>query len=117
MRKKEKIIIVFFIAALIINIFSSVYASINPEEYNPQNALSDNDTKVVFGKVSLILGAIRNISITASVIILMIIGFKYIIGSAEEKANYKSTMMPYIIGCIMASVGTTLVSYIYNMIN
>ena len=65
----------------------------------------------------MILGAIRNISIVVSVITLMIIGLKYIIGSAEEKANYKETMIPYIIGCILAVSGTTLVSFIYNAFN
>ena len=28
----------------------------------------------------------------------MIIGIKYIIGSVEEKADYKKTMIPYLIG-------------------
>ena len=65
----------------------------------------------------MILGAIRNISIVVSVITLMIIGLKYIIGSAEEKANYKETMIPYIIGCILAVSGTTIVSFIYNAFN
>ncbi len=29
--------------------------------------------------------------------ILMIIGIKYVTGSVEEKANYKKTMIPYVI--------------------
>ena len=62
------------------------------------------------------LGAIRNISAVVSVIVLMVIGFKYILGSVEEKANYKQTMMPYIIGCVMAVAGTTLVTFIYNAV-
>jgi hypothetical protein len=47
----------------------------------------------------------------------MIIGFKYIIGSVEEKANYKATMLPYIIGCVLAVSGTSIVSFIYNAIH
>ena len=67
--------------------------------------------------IGVVLGAIRNISVVVAVITLMIIGFKYILGSVEEKANYKATMMPYIIGCILAVSGTTLVSFIYNSVN
>ena len=44
----------------------------------------------------------------------MVIGVKYILGSVEEKASYKETMVPYIIGCILATSGIVIVSYIYN---
>ena len=89
---------------------------INPDQYQPTDP-SESDAKPVFEKTGKILGAIRNFSAVASVIILMIIGLKYILGSAEEKANYKATMIPYIIGCIMAVGGTSLVSAIYNAVH
>lgn len=31
----------------------------------------------------------------------MIIGIKYMTGSLEEKANYKKTMVPYLVGCVI----------------
>lgn len=43
---------------------------------------------------------IRLIGIFIAVGAMMIIGIKYMTGSIEEKANYKKTMMPYLIGCI-----------------
>ena len=89
---------------------------LNPDDYNP-GTLTQKDTEVAFAKTGIILGAIKNFSIVASVIVLMIIGLKNIFGSVEEKANYKATMLPYIIGCIMAATGTTLVSFIYNAFN
>ena len=58
----------------------------------------------------------RNVSVVVAVISLMIIGLKYIFGSVEEKANYKATMMPYIIGCVLAASGTTIVTFIYNAV-
>lgn len=116
MRKINKIILVLIITFVLINVFGVVFAKVNPDDYNP-SSLTDDDTKLAFAKTQMILGAIRNISIVVSVITLMIIGLKYIIGSAEEKANYKETMIPYIIGCILAVSGTTLVSFIYNAFN
>lgn len=114
MRKKKKIFLILIITFLLVSIFSEVFATINPDDYNPEGTITNSDTKIIFGKTNTILGAIRNISIIVSVIVLMVIGLKYIIGSAEEKANYKATMIPYIIGCIMAVAGTTIVSFIYN---
>lgn len=93
-------------------------SQINPDDYDPsKKPLTKEEAKDVVDKVRIVLGAIRNISAVASVIILMIIGFKYMIGSVEEKANYKATMMPYVIGCIMAVTGTTIVSFIYDAVN
>lgn len=119
MRKTKKIFILLCIIFFIINIFTIVCATVDPDSYNPDsaNTITEDDKTKVFNKAGFILGTVRNISVVFSVIALMIIGVKYIIGSAEEKANYKATMMPYIIGCIMAAAGTSLVSYIYNMIN
>ena len=91
-------------------------SGINPDDYKPSDPTTDDAVEVV-AKIGIVLGFIRNISAIVSVIVLMIIGFKYMIGSVEQKANYKASMMPYIIGCIMAVAGTTLVSFIYNMIH
>ncbi len=37
------------------------------------------------------------------------------IGSAEEKAEYKKTMIPYIIGAILIFASTTIVNIVYNL--
>lgn len=113
MKKAKKIFLILIITFLLVNIFNEVFATINPDDYAPGNVMQQ-DTEIIFEKTSMILGAIRNISIVVSVISLMVIGLKYIMGSVEEKANYKQTMIPYIIGCIMAVTGTTIVSFIYN---
>ena len=91
----------------------SLTSTIDPSDYKP-GELSNVETELIFNKTGVILAAIRNISIVTSVIVLMVIGVKYILGSVEEKASYKETMVPYIIGCILATSGIVIVSYIYN---
>lgn len=86
------------------------------DKYKP-NVLTTDDAQLVTDKVGIVLGAIRNISVVVSVIALMIIGLKYIFGSVEEKANYKATLVPYVIGFALAIAGTTLVDFIYNMVH
>ena len=72
---------------------------INPDDYNPG---SFEDAFTGAGKItnvgSTIIFVIRVIGIIVTVVCLMIIGIKYIIGSVEEKADYKKTMIPYLIG-------------------
>ena len=117
MHKTKKIFLILIVTFLLVNIFNEVFAKIDPDKYDPKDTITSDDTELIYDKAGVILGAIRNISVVTSVIVLMVIGLKYIIGSAEEKANYKQTIVPYIIGCIMAVSGTTLVDFIYNMVH
>lgn len=135
MQKIKKIICIFSITFLIVNIFnvalgynpnslgetqiiyeSEKVAEILPSHYKPAK-LKEADAEVALSKVGLVLGATRNISVVVSVIGLTVIGIKYMLGSVEEKANYKATMFPYIIGFVLAISGTTLVSFIYNAVH
>jgi len=57
--------------------------------------------KSVEGIGNSILGIIQVVGTIIAVGVLMVIGIKYMMGSAEEKAEYKKTMLPYLIGAII----------------
>ena len=44
---------------------------------------------------------ITTVGIIVAVIVLLIIGIKYLMGSASEKAEYKKTMIPYLVGAVI----------------
>ena len=50
---------------------------------------------------SRIIDIISTVAIVISVIVLLIIGIKYMMGSASEKAEYKKTMIPYLVWAII----------------
>ena len=119
MKKKINIftfLIVFFISVNVFNIQTTFARHSELDKYKP-NVLTTEDAQLVTDKVGIVLGAIRNISVVVSVIALMIIGLKYIFASVEEKANYKATLVPYVIGFVLAIAGTTLVDFIYKMVH
>lgn len=62
-----------------------------------------------------ILGAIQTVGSVVSVITLVVIGIKYMLGSIEEKAKYKETMIPYIIGCVLVFATSNIASILYNI--
>ena len=95
--------------------FNVVFATVNPDVYKP-SAVTSSDYQKAFDKAGVVLGAIRNVSAVVAVIVLMVIGVKYMIGSVEERAEYKKTMIPYIIGCVLAVSTSTIVSFIYNSV-
>ena len=59
-----------------------------------------------------ILGIIRVIGTLIAVGALMILGIKYMLGSAEEKAEYKKTMIPYVIGAVLLFAAVNLAGWI-----
>ena len=99
-KKRTKIIAFIAIVLLIIMQVSICFA-----DDIPVTNISGNDTGVstvnlqnVGNKLATI---IRNVGIVLSVIVLMILGIKYMLGSAEEKAEYKKSMIPYVVGAIV----------------
>ncbi len=64
-----------------------------------------------------IIGIITTVGIVVSVVVLVVLGIKYMIGSAEEKAEYKKTMIPYIIGAVLVFAASTIASIVMSISN
>lgn len=115
---KLKILYVFFIILLILSTTCASYASVtdpitDPNYYRP-NSNVNNEKVATIGR-NLVAG-IRTIGVVIAVVGLMIIGFKYMFASVEERANYKETMIPYIIGMVMLFAITTILQIIYDFV-
>ena len=87
----------------------------NPDYYNPSGSGVDIGASQIQDKANSIIGVIKNIGIVVSVLTLVVLGIKYMLGSLEEKAEYKKTMIPYLIGAIMVFAIPQLVQIIYNI--
>ncbi len=48
-----------------------------------------------------IIGIITTVGVVVSVVVLLVLGIKYMMGSASEKAEYKKTMIPYLVGAVL----------------
>jgi type IV secretory pathway VirB2 component (pilin) len=73
--------------------------------------VEDSGILQIAGKV---MGAIRTVAVIAGVIILMILGFKYMTGSLEEKADYKKSMVPLVVGIIVVMAAAQLITMIFD---
>ena len=82
---------------------------IAPEDYNP-GELQDADEIINIGNV--IIGVFKFIGMVVSILALIVLGVKYMVGSVEEKAEYKQTMWPYIVGARLLFATTTILSII-----
>ena len=113
---KKIILILLFIMVLIMFTSNISMAVIDTSGYNP-GSLTTDDTSKIASLTGTILATIRNVGIIASVVVLTIIGLKYMFGSLEEKANYKESMIPYIVGCFLLVGCTTIPSIVYEIVN
>lgn len=92
---------------------SSGSDKINPDEY--KTGLEYNDAKDIFNKGAKIINFLRNIAATVSVITLTILGIRYMMGSIEEKAEYKQTMVPVAVACVMVASLSGILTFIQSV--
>ncbi len=79
---------------------ASTPTTIDPGDWEPTD-YTPADTQKITSVASTIVAIIRVIGIIVMVIVLIVIGIKYMVGSASERAEYKKTMLPYIIGAVI----------------
>lgn len=85
----------------------------DPDAYKPSEDMG-NTSEIQKVGITL-LKAVRTLGIIFAVIALMIYGVRYMFGSLEEKAEYKETMIPWVVGSLLLVIGTTIIQYIYTI--
>lgn len=74
-------------------------------------------TTSVMNVGKMVVAIVQTVGIVVAVVVLLVLGIKYMMGSAEEKAEYKKTMIPYLVGAVLIFAATTIVNVVYNMAN
>ncbi len=83
----------------------------NADDYRPSGTIGTKAAQ----KAGNILNVITVIGIVVGVITLIVIGIKYMVGTVQEKAEYKKTMFSYIIGLVLLISVCSFVQIIYNL--
>ena len=79
----------------------------DPSTYDPSK--KNIETSKLTEIMKTLTTTLTTIGIGASVISLLAIGVKFMIGSLEERAKYKETMIPYLIGIILVCTISTII--------
>lgn len=88
---------------------------IDTDKYKPGD-LTEDDYKTAFEMGGTIVNVLSTVGTVIAVAGIMILGIKYMMGSIEEKAEYKKTMIPYLVGCIFIFCIPKIVSIIYGIV-
>ena len=100
---------------LVVMLSSVVFAdsAITPGSLTAEYKGTDDIAKV--GKK--VMGIVNTVGVVVAVVILMVLGIKYMMGSAEEKAEYKKTLMPYVIGAALVFAASTIAGVLYGFLS
>lgn len=107
---KKKIIKIVFIIFIILNIFVSNSKAFTLSEIlnagkdfiNSSNGRTEIGQSDINDLSYTIYGILQTIAIAAALIIATVLGIIYITGSVETQAQVKKTMIPFIVGCVVA---------------
>ena len=120
MRKTVKVLSIILMVAMLISTLGSVVLAdntINDFLNDDGEAPSAEVTKIA----KFIVNLVRYIGTAVAVIIIIVLGIKYMTASAEGKADLKSSMLPYIVGAFLVFAGAWIVSAIasasFNLTN
>lgn len=117
MTKAFKIIAILFVAfTLVFSVAqpTMVYADTKSITENIKNEDS-NSTSEMTKIASKITGFIWVLSIIVAVIVVMYTGLKFIVGSANEKAEYKKSLVPIVVGVLLLVFATTIINALFSI--
>jgi len=116
MKKTVKLLSILMIVAIVtLTVSAPVFAN------GTQATVDGVKEKITYGDASSmqeiagkILGFIRNIAIVGGVVIIAVLGVKYMMGSLEEKSEYKKSMIPLIVGIVVVMGATTIAKLLFD---
>lgn len=110
-----KIIFIILSGLLLIFAFSNNVFAIETSFYNPGSSNIAFGSDKLKDMANIIIGAIQIIGTVLSVVVLAILGIKYMLGSVEQRAEYKKSLKPYLIGAIMVFGITNILAIVIKI--
>lgn len=115
MKKAYKLMSIALVAIMMVcTLSTTLYATntLTPGDIKAIGTGADDQIQAIGGKV---LSAVTTVGIVLSVVVLAVLGVKYMMGSVEEKAEYKKSMMPYLIGAVLIFGASVIATAVYNV--
>lgn len=117
MKKLSKIFAILLILAIAMVAFTTVANATAGDVANIFQKAEESNVDT--GDMTTVAGNIVNIitwvGIIVAIIVLLVLGIKYMMGSAAEKAEYKKTMIPYLVGAVLIFGASAIVQAVVKM--
>ena len=114
-KKVQKILSVLLVVMVILSIATTVFAEdglgLTPNDIKGTSSAGGTTIKNVGSQV---VGILQTVGIVLSVVVLIVLGIKYMMGSTEEKSEYKKIFIPYIVGAALIFAASVFATAIYD---
>ena len=111
MKKNVRILSIVLITLTIIATTFSVAYAVSPTDVKPDTTICATEMTTLGGKI---FGGLQIFGTIGAVLILAVLGIKYMMSSPEGKADYKANMVPYLVGAILLFGATSIANLVYN---
>lgn len=105
MNKTMKILSIVLMAVMLVASISTISMATSVDPGKIAGDLTGKINSEAQGQVTnignQIIGILTTVGVVVAVVVLLILGIKYMMGSASEKAEYKKTMIPYLVGAVL----------------
>lgn len=105
MKKSVKIISVLLMALVMIVTFSQFAYALEVNVQPDTTGIDQTGMETMAGRI---LGLIQVASAILAVVLIAVFGFKFILGSASEKADYQKSFIPLIVGLVVVFAATSI---------
>ena len=107
--------IIFITLILFIILSNNRIMAFKTSDYNV-GGLFYKTAPTLFNMGNKLFGVLLNIATIVSILTIAIIGVKYMFGSVEQKAEYKTSLIPWLIGAAMV-FGITRIVWLASTIS
>ena len=112
MKRKVAYVILFILIAMVIISISLNCFALTPDQITGSKDVSGTPQITKLGND--IVGIFQVVGVVLAVVIIIVLGIKYMLGSAEEKSEYKKSMLPYVVGAALIFAGSIFANVIYE---
>lgn len=115
MKLKMKKMLMFVLTCFVIASFSQiVYADEYTEQLKGKFTDVENvgESDKISKVIKIVLSIIRNVGAGISLIMMILLGVKYMLASPQSKADYQKQAIPMLIGCVLLFSASELVGII-----
>ena len=108
----KKILIFLFTMVMVLCLFAgSISLGVT---YNI-GKITPNEPTGAGGTVGIIVGTLQWVGYAIAIGMLVFIGIKYVMASANEKADLKQSLVKYVIGAVLIVFATTIAKWVFTL--
>ena len=115
MKKTMKILSVLMLVVMIASICTSAFAAVSIDSIKSKadgTSAADDSFQNLGG---VIIAYVTNAAMVISVVMIAVLGVKYMLGSSEEKAEYKKSLVPLLVGAVLVFGAAAIAKIVVNL--